>query len=70
MNDAHVAPADLLKRTIEAAAARSDRIELILKLHDRYRVAHVDYHGGLRCPHLERDPAAPALLDAVVAPRT
>ena len=62
--------ADLLKRTITAAATRSDRIELILKLNDRYRVAHVDYHGGLRYPHLERDPAAPALLDAVLAPRT
>jgi len=62
--------ADLLKRTITAAAARSDRIELILKLNDRFRVAHVDYHGGLRYPHLERDPAAPALLDAVLAPRT
>ena len=34
--------ADLLKRTITAAATRSDRIELILKLNDRYRVAHVD----------------------------
>ena len=62
--------ADLLKRTITAAATRSDRIELILKLNDRYRVAHVDYHGGLRYPHLERDPATPALLDAVLAPRT
>ncbi len=62
--------ADLLKRTITAAAARSDRIELILKLNDRYRIAHVDYHGGLRYPHLERDLKAPALLDAVLAPRT
>jgi len=61
---------DLLKRTITAATTRSGRIELILKLNDRYRVAHVDYHGGLRYPHLERDATAPALLDAILAPRT
>ncbi len=61
---------DLLKRTITAETNRSDRIERILKLNDRYRVGHVDYHGGLRYPHLERDPAAPAPLDAVLVPRT
>jgi predicted metalloprotease with PDZ domain len=62
---------ELLKRTITAAKTQSDRIELILKLNDRYRVAHVDYHGGLRYPHLERDAMATgaALLDAILAPR-
>jgi hypothetical protein len=30
----------------------------------------VDYHGGLRYPHLERDTTATALLDAILAPRT
>jgi predicted metalloprotease with PDZ domain len=61
---------DLLKRTITAATTQSGRIELILKLNDRYRVADVDYHGGLRYPHLERDATTPALLDAILAPRT
>ena len=61
---------DLLKRTITASTTQSGRIELILKLNDRYRVAHVDYHGGLRYPHLERDTTATALLDAILAPRT
>jgi predicted metalloprotease with PDZ domain len=60
--------ADLLRRTVTAAATRPGPIELILKLKDRYRVAHVDYHGGLRYPHLERDGSAP-LLDAILAPR-
>jgi hypothetical protein len=55
---------------ITAATTQSDRIELILKLNDRYRLAHVDYHGGLRYPHLERDATASALLDAILAPRT
>jgi predicted metalloprotease with PDZ domain len=62
--------ADLLKRTITAAATSPGPIELILKLNDRYRVVHVDYHGGLRYPHLERDATATPLLDAILAPRT
>ena len=62
--------ADLLKRTITAAATRPGPIELILKLKDHYRIAHVDYHGGLRYPHLERDATATPLLDAILAPRT
>jgi predicted metalloprotease with PDZ domain len=61
--------ADLLKRTITAAATRPGPIELILKLNDRYRVAHLDYHGGLRYPHLERDATAKPLLDEILAPR-
>jgi predicted metalloprotease with PDZ domain len=62
---------ELLKRTITASKSQPGRIDVILKLNDRYLVAHVDYHGGLRYPHLERDAAAtaPALLDAILAPR-
>jgi predicted metalloprotease with PDZ domain len=62
--------ADLLKRTITAATTQTGRIELILKLNDRYRLAQLDYHGGLRYPHLERDTTATPLLDAILAPRT
>lgn len=62
--------ADLLRRTVTAAATRPGPIELILKLKDRYSVAHVDYHGGLRYPHLERDATAAPLLDGILAPRT
>jgi len=29
----------------------------------------VNYHGGLRYPHLERLPGTPALLDDLLAPR-
>jgi predicted metalloprotease with PDZ domain len=60
---------DLLKRTITASTSQSGRIELILKLNDRYRIAHVDYHGGLRYPHLERDTTSTALLDSILEPR-
>ena len=44
-------------------------IELIIKSGDRYRVAKIDYHEGLRYPHLERDASTPARFDDIVAAR-
>jgi hypothetical protein len=32
-------------------------------------MATIDYQGGLRYPKLERDPAAPASLDAILTAR-
>jgi hypothetical protein len=29
----------------------------------------LDYHGGLRYPHLQRDPTKPDLLREIVAPQ-
>ena len=38
-----------------------------MKTTDRYKVVHIDYHGGLRYPHLERDPEVKAAsLDAIL----
>ena len=58
---------DVLKDAIRLAQTGSAPIELIVKTGDRYTVAHVDYHGGLRYPHLERDPSSPARLDDILA---
>ena len=44
-------------------------IQLIVKIGDRYMVANLDYHDGLRYPHLERDSAQPARLDEILAAR-
>jgi predicted metalloprotease with PDZ domain len=61
---------DVLKEAVKDGAATKDSIELIVKTTDRYHVVHLDYHGGLRYPHLERDPAVPtASLDEIVAAR-
>jgi len=50
--------------------ASKDPIELIVKTTDHYRVVRIDYHGGLRYPHLERDPSVPtATLDDIIAAR-
>ena len=60
---------DILKDAIRAAKGDSQPIELIVKTGDRYRVARVDYHDGLRYPHLERQGQGPALLDQILTPR-
>jgi predicted metalloprotease with PDZ domain len=61
--------ADVLKDAIRAAHGKTAPIELIVKIGDRYLVANLDYHDGLRYPHLERDSAEPARLDDILAAR-
>ena len=61
--------ADVLKDAIRAAKSTKLPIELIVKTGDRYRVLALDYHEGLRYPHLERDPSVPARLDDILAAR-
>jgi len=61
--------ADVLKDAIRSAKGTAELIELIIKSGDRFMVAHIDYHDGLRYPHLERDASIPARLDDVLAAR-
>jgi len=61
--------ADVLKDAIRAAHGKPAPLELIVKIGDRYMVANLDYHDGLRYPHLERDAAEPARLDEILAAR-
>lgn len=58
-----------LKLAIQRAKDSTEPIELLLQNGERFFNVHIDYHGGLRYPHLERDPARPALLDDILAPR-
>ncbi len=60
---------ELLRDAIRAVQHQSRPLELIVRLGERFRVVTIDYHGGLRYPHLERDPSQPALLDQILAPR-
>jgi predicted metalloprotease with PDZ domain len=61
---------DVLKDAIRAAKNSKLPIEMIVKTGDRFRVAAIDYHGGLRYPHLERDSTvAAATLDDIYAAR-
>ncbi len=61
--------ADDLKDAITTAKTAPAAIQLLLKRGDRYNTASVNYHSGLRYPHLERVPNALALLDDLLAPR-
>lgn len=59
--------AEILKLAIQSAKTSSSPIELIVKGQDRYRVVDLDYHGGLRFPHLERDASVPARFDDLLS---
>jgi hypothetical protein len=61
---------DRLSDAIKAAAGGQQAIELLVSNGDVYQTHAVDWHGGLRYPHLERDPGQPDLLTAIVAPLT
>src|SRR3546814_19797564 len=52
-------------------AAKDDKapIRLLVKTFDRYRTIDVDYHGGLRHPHLERIEGTPDYLTKILSPR-
>ena len=61
---------DELKDAITAAKSDPAPIQLLIKRGDRYLTIPVNYHGGLRYPHLERIPGTPPLLDDLLAPRS
>jgi predicted metalloprotease with PDZ domain len=57
-----------LREAIVAAEKSKDAIKLLLKRGDEFITVSLDYHGGMRFPHLERVEATPARLDAILAP--
>jgi predicted metalloprotease with PDZ domain len=62
--------AETLRRAITEAKRSTDPIELLVKTGDEYRTVPVDYHGGLRFPHLERIPGTPDRLGDILRPRS
>lgn len=59
---------DVLRAAIKAGKDGSAPLELIVANGDFFGTHRVDYHGGERYPHLERDPARPDLLSVVIKP--
>ncbi len=54
-------------------AAKSDPrlpTELLVRSADTFRTVSLDYHDGLRYPHLERIEQTPDLLSSILQPRT
>ncbi len=58
---------DRLKEAVKGAKSSKAPIEFILKNGDRYSTLKIDYHEGLRYPHLERTGPGVARLDAILA---
>ena len=60
---------DVLGDAIKAAKDGKAPIELMVKEFDRYRTVKIDYHGGLRHPHLERIEGKPDYLTPILSAR-
>ncbi|TWH99739.1 putative metalloprotease with PDZ domain [Luteimonas cucumeris] len=60
---------DLLEDAIKAAKDSKTPIKLTVKDFDRYRTISIDYHEGLRYPHLERIEGKPDYLTKIFAAR-
>jgi predicted metalloprotease with PDZ domain len=59
---------EVLKAAMTAAKDGPDPIELLLKKDDRFRTARIDYHDGLKYPHLVRIEGTPDRLARIFAP--
>lgn len=57
-----------LRHFILAAEKNNTPIKLLLKRDGEFTTVNVDYHGGLRYPHLQRIESAPDRLDEILAP--
>ncbi|HXU47112.1 MAG TPA: collagenase, partial [Thermoanaerobaculia bacterium] len=59
---------DILSDHLKAGKTATDPLELLVEDGELYRTLAVDYHDGLREPHLVRDEAKPDLLAAIIEP--
>ena len=60
---------DVLREAITAAKSNTTPIELVAENGSFTGVYKLNYHGGERYPHLERDSSKPDLLGEVIKPR-
>ncbi|MDA8094687.1 MAG: peptidase M61, partial [Betaproteobacteria bacterium] len=60
---------DNLKATIRWAENHKNPITLLVEQNKHFRTVTIDYHGGLRYPHLEAVGTGPRSLDAILTPR-
>ena len=60
--------AELLRSAITAAKGDGKPVELLVKRGDLYQTVTLDYHDGLRYPHLERIDGTPDRLATILQP--
>jgi predicted metalloprotease with PDZ domain len=58
-----------LRDALRDAREGGGAIELLVENVDTFKTCRVDYKGGERYPHLERDEAKPDLLTAIGEPK-
>jgi predicted metalloprotease with PDZ domain len=59
---------DGLKNALKRAKGTSEPLEFIVSNDNHFRTLEIDYHGGEKYPHLEREASASDLLDDIVKP--
>jgi predicted metalloprotease with PDZ domain len=59
---------NVLRAAIKAAKGTSEPIDLLVENGEFYKTYKVDYHEGLKYPHLERDASKPDLLSDILRP--
>lgn len=60
---------DLLEDAIKASKENSQPISLLVVNDDYYLTCNIDYHGGVRYPHLVRNESKPDYLDELDKPK-
>jgi predicted metalloprotease with PDZ domain len=59
-----------LRDALRAGKSGKEPLELLVENLDTFKTCKVDYHGGEKFPHLERDASKPDLVSAIGAPKT
>jgi predicted metalloprotease with PDZ domain len=67
--DGRAFDADVLDDALRTAQTSSAPVALLINDRDWYRTYNVDYHGGLRYPHLTRISQTPDMFAKIIAPR-
>jgi hypothetical protein len=60
---------DLLNDAIKTSKDSANPIVLLVIVDDYYKTCTIDYHGGERYPHLQRDDSKPDYLDDLIKSR-
>jgi predicted metalloprotease with PDZ domain len=68
VNDAAYDDPSDVSDAIKHAATDKAPIGLLLRYGNHFQSVKIDYHGGLRYPHLERIPNTPDRLDDILSP--
>lgn len=60
---------DVIKNAVAQTKTAPSRLELLLENGEFFKTVTVDYQGGEKYPHLERDDSKPDLIASIIKPR-